>query len=97
MRIGIVNPLRIVETHLCKCFQNEELADCGVGLFRQRCRLQRLRADCSHRIERVARILRHEADFAATKRPEAPFRQCKNVLPVENNPARGVCAVGKQS
>ncbi|MNS82532.1 hypothetical protein D3C72_1162790 [compost metagenome] len=73
VRIGIVNPLRIVETHLGEGFENKCPADRWIGLFCQRCRFQRLGADCSHRIERVAGILRHEADFTAAKRPEAAF------------------------
>ncbi len=87
MRIGIEDPLWVVEADLRECFKDQFLAPCRLDPVDQPRRLKCLCTDGANRVERMGRVLRYETERLAAKAPEAPFGERKDVVSLEGNSA----------
>ena len=96
VRVGIIDALGVVEPDLRERLQDELLADCLVRLVEERGCLLCLNADRSHRVERIARVLRDESDGPSPQRPEATLGKPQHLLAVERDPAGGVPTAGEE-
>ncbi|MNE40000.1 hypothetical protein D3C80_1339830 [compost metagenome] len=90
MRVGLVDNTRVVQSHLREGLENEGLADRLVRLVEKCGRLHGLRADCPHRIERIAWILRDKADGASPQRSEVALWQSQYLLITKGDVAGGM-------
>jgi hypothetical protein len=97
VRVGPIDPLRIADAHRLQHLQRTlprlALATAGV----QSMGLHDLRADGHHRVEREFRVLQDHGDALAADAAHLPFRQARELLPVEaEGPGRGFARLGHQ-